>query len=305
MANNNFKAFAAGNGANVTNQADWEALSALMLGFQSGKASSAQVNKALRQGTTMAQVLAQFIVDSSGKDALDNGDTATLLANLKLGLQNTAPGRLINTQVFTSNGNMNKTTGAKRWRIRMVGGGGGSSATSATSSGQTSVSSGGGAGAYAEGIYDVTSLSTLAVVVGQGGRGGNQSTQYGADGGTSSVGTIISAPGGKAGLPAGPAVPPYQPVTNNNSDSPSGWNIYGYSGSGAEVAVAVSTAFSIGSRGANSAFGSGGSIPAINNAANQGGGYGAGASGCAIGQSQSSVNGAAGSQGIVIIEEYA
>ena len=49
MATNNFKPFATAVGANITSEADYELLSALASGFQSGKASSAQINKALRQ----------------------------------------------------------------------------------------------------------------------------------------------------------------------------------------------------------------------------------------------------------------
>lgn len=87
MAQNNFKPFAIGNNANVTAQADYEALAALTTGFQSGKASSAQINKALRQSTTIASVIAQYIANTSGADVLDNGDTAGMLANLLLAIQ--------------------------------------------------------------------------------------------------------------------------------------------------------------------------------------------------------------------------
>ncbi len=87
MAQNNFKPFAIGNNANVTAQADYEALAALATGFQSGKASSSQINKALRQSTTIASVLAQYISNLSGADVLDNGDTAGMLANLLLAIQ--------------------------------------------------------------------------------------------------------------------------------------------------------------------------------------------------------------------------
>lgn len=80
MATNNFKSFATGAGANVTSQADYEALSALANGFQAGKASSAQINKALRQSSSMTTMLGQFI-NSAGMDALDNGNITTLLNN--------------------------------------------------------------------------------------------------------------------------------------------------------------------------------------------------------------------------------
>jgi hypothetical protein len=51
MAKNDFKPFATGASANVITQADYEALTALLTGFQAGKASSAQINKAIRQAT--------------------------------------------------------------------------------------------------------------------------------------------------------------------------------------------------------------------------------------------------------------
>lgn len=78
MATNNFKSFSAASGANVTSQVDWEALPALLTGFTAGKAASAQVNKALRQSTTIAALVGQFIANS-GTDALDNGDVAGLV----------------------------------------------------------------------------------------------------------------------------------------------------------------------------------------------------------------------------------
>ena len=92
MATNNFKAFALDPNANVMSQADWEALPALLSGFTAGKASSAQVNKAIRQATTIAALVGQFIANS-GADALDNADvsglvtkfTNALTTNLRLG----------------------------------------------------------------------------------------------------------------------------------------------------------------------------------------------------------------------------
>ncbi|HCT4450431.1 hypothetical protein [Klebsiella michiganensis] len=301
MPTNDFKAFATGNSANVISQADYLALAALVSGFSSGKASSAQVNKALRQATVMANVLAQFIADSANVDVLDNGNTAAILSNLK----NSMPGRLLGVQVVTSSALITKSAGTKKWRIRALGAGAGSSAAPATAAGQVSISNGGGAGAYAEGIYDVSALSSATVTIGSGGVGGTTISPNGGDGGTTSVGTLISVPGGKAGLSAGPANPPFQPVANTNSNSPTGWNIIGTSGSGSEAAVAVSTSYAAGSRGANSQLGVGGSVPAINTPANTGGGYGSGASGCSNGASQPVNPGSSGRDGVVIIEEYA
>lgn len=82
MATNNFKAFALDPNANVTSQADWEALPALLSGFTSGKASSAQVNKAIRQASFIAAALAQYTANKSGQDVLDNGDLNGFIAKM-------------------------------------------------------------------------------------------------------------------------------------------------------------------------------------------------------------------------------
>ncbi|SRY47551.1 gp53-like domain-containing protein [Escherichia coli] len=74
MAKNDFKAFATGKNANVMSQAEWEALPALLSGFTAGKASSAQVNKVIRQASFIAAALAQFVSDKTQRDVLDNGD---------------------------------------------------------------------------------------------------------------------------------------------------------------------------------------------------------------------------------------
>lgn len=74
MATNNFKPFATAANANVTAQADWESLPALLSGFTAGKASSAQVNKAIRQASFIAAALAQYTANKSGLDVLDDGD---------------------------------------------------------------------------------------------------------------------------------------------------------------------------------------------------------------------------------------
>jgi Flp pilus assembly pilin Flp len=84
MPVNNFKAFAGDPAANVTTQAAYEALPVLIAkGFAAGTAQSNQLNKVWRQSSIMAAVLAQFIVDETGLDALDDGTTATLLTQLK------------------------------------------------------------------------------------------------------------------------------------------------------------------------------------------------------------------------------
>ncbi|MCE9898074.1 tail fiber protein [Raoultella terrigena] len=82
MPVNNFKPFAIASGSNVTSQTEWEGLIALSTGFTAGLARAAQINKALRQGTVMASVLAQFIAETTEEDVLDDGDTTKLVSLL-------------------------------------------------------------------------------------------------------------------------------------------------------------------------------------------------------------------------------
>lgn len=90
MANNEIKPFATGANANVTPQGEWENLPALLTGFSSGKASSAQVNKAIRQASFVAATLAQFIADRSGEDVLDDGDQDGLLVKMLSAINKTS-----------------------------------------------------------------------------------------------------------------------------------------------------------------------------------------------------------------------
>lgn len=84
MPTNDFLAFAVGVGANVDTQAAYAARTSIIsLGQQSGVVPSVLLNKINRQGSVIANVVAQYICDQSGLDALDNGAPSTLLANLK------------------------------------------------------------------------------------------------------------------------------------------------------------------------------------------------------------------------------
>ncbi|WP_236577882.1 glycine-rich domain-containing protein [Burkholderia glumae] len=79
---NDFLPFAVGPGANVLSQSSYEVLAALASGFMTGTAQSAACNKVWRQSTVMAAVMAAFIVERTGQPVVDDGTTATILANL-------------------------------------------------------------------------------------------------------------------------------------------------------------------------------------------------------------------------------
>ena len=95
MATNDFKPFATGSGANVLSGLIMKRYLHWHQGFFPAKPRQHKVNKALRQSSTIAAVLAQFMADSTGSDVTDNGNIATLLNILKSALNNQAEGRLL------------------------------------------------------------------------------------------------------------------------------------------------------------------------------------------------------------------
>lgn len=314
MAKNNFKPFATGAGANVTSQADWEALTALLTGFQSGKAASAQVNKALRQGTVMASVIGQFIADSTGQDVLDNGNTSAILTNFLNALKANTNGRLLNVRTFTASGTYIPTAGTKKVRVRLVGGGGGGGGAAAnTTSGTFSFGYGGSSGCYGDsGMIDASSITTVAVTVGSAGTGG-VGAGNGTSGGNSSFGSFITAQGGPGGnggasTTAGTAVYISNPA---NTGSCTGTNIMlsiPGGGFGGLVLLGSITYTQIrGGEGGSSMMGFGGNGGNASVPARSGTGYGAGGAGASalFAQSTAANNGGNGSAGVVVIEEYA
>ncbi|OCA55985.1 hypothetical protein [Photorhabdus namnaonensis] len=75
---NDFKAFSISNDANVVSQERYEEEQSLKTGFPPNDVTTHVLNKALRQSSTIASVVANFMSTQCGKDVLDNGDLATL-----------------------------------------------------------------------------------------------------------------------------------------------------------------------------------------------------------------------------------
>lgn len=110
------------------------------------------------------------------------------------------------TQVLTTGGAFFSTPGSEFWavpagvtrlRARVWGGGGGGGGTG----GAGASGAGGNGGGYAEGSYSVIPAQVLTVTVGGGGIAGttNPGNENGGAGGTSSLGSLISATGGGGG----------------------------------------------------------------------------------------------------------
>lgn len=297
MATNDFVPVAPGPGANVLSQSTYLTRSAVTTGYASGVAESAAVNKSLRQGTVMAAVLAQFIVDTTGQDALDDGTTATLLTNLKTALK----GRLINIQKFSSSGIYTPTPGTRNIIIRAVGGGGGGGGSSLTSSTQVSVAGGGASGAYAECF--IANPGTQVVTIGNpgtpGATGGNGGT-----GGTTSFGSILILPGGPGGSFGTPGTPPLMTPSASATTGgtfPAG-TLVAISGVSGGPGIGISLTTVNGGGGGSNPFATGQQRTIGPGSAGQA--NGAGGTGAALGPSAAAAVGGSGAGGFMLIEEY-
>lgn len=325
MAKNDFKAFATDRNANVMSQEEWEALPALLSGFTAGKASSAQVNKVIRQASFIAAALAQFVSDKTQRDVLDNGDlpgfvellgsgfaveylsrknpfgdiksdgtVQTALENLGL-VNNGAVGRLIGMQIIKTSGTYTKTPGAMFADVIAIGGGGGGGWATSTGN-YNAAGGGGGGGGMARGLFNLSAISTVLVTIGAGGNGGIASTMTnGTQGGTTTFGSYLSASGGQPG----------NGCTASGSSASCGMGgqggtstvgailCNGYAGLPGVMATPTAVGGTVGSGLGGGSFISG---P---------GGYGAGGNGAATISGNQNVNGGNGSAGVIIILEYA
>ncbi|HAW0526609.1 TPA: hypothetical protein JLJ42_002996 [Escherichia coli] len=325
MAKNDFKAFATDRSANVISQEEWEALPALLSGFTAGKASSAQVNKVIRQASFIAAALAQFVSDKTQRDVLDNGDlpgfvellgsgfaveylsrknpfgdiksdgtVQTALENLGL-VNNGAVGRLIGMQIIKTSGTYTKTPGAMFADVIAIGGGGGGGWATSTAN-YNAAGGGGGGGGMARGLFNLSAISTVLVTIGAGGNGGIASTiTNGTQGGTTTFGSYLSAGGGQPG----------NGCTASGSSASCGMGgqggtstvgallCNGYAGLPGVMATPTAVGGTVGSGLGGGSFISG---P---------GGYGAGGNGAATSGGTQNVNGNPGNAGVIIILEYA
>jgi hypothetical protein len=91
--------FATGTGANVEAAAAWANETVRQLGFQSGIASSQQINTAIRQASVVATAVAQFIADFGTSNVNDDGNVANLeqqfITALSLLVSSTLPTEII------------------------------------------------------------------------------------------------------------------------------------------------------------------------------------------------------------------
>lgn len=213
-------------------------------------------------------------------------------------------GQLINTQVFTASGTYTPTIGMSYVIIEVQGGGGGGGGAAIPSVGNMSLGAPGGGGAYGKGSFTAATIgASRPVTVGAAGVGA--SSTAGTNGGTSSVGPLISAPGGVGGSLLNNQVPPQYNGNGVPTAQPSGANIVGFAGTTSGLSYAQSASFGWGGFGGDSNYGGGGTISPVNSAGATSVNWGAGGGGVAAGSGSAALAGGNGKGGIVIIWEYA
>ena len=343
MAKNDFKAFATDRNANVISQEEWEALPALLSGFTAGKASSAQVNKVIRQASFIAAALAQFVSDKTQRDVLDNGDlpgfvellgsgfaveylsrknpfgdiksdgtVKTALENLGLG-EARFSGRLLNTNIFKSSGKYIPTPGTKKIRVIASGGGGGGGGVPETTANQQATAGAGLSGAFIEAFFEVDNDFEVNVIIGAAGKGGGAGRNSGSEGGTTYFGSLITAPGGTGGGAGGASANTsyIQGISWGASPTSSGTVLRAFRCSAKTPgAMVISVKAVAGGTGGDTPLGSGGIGGASSSSfSGRGGGkaegFGAGGGGACAPAGSEAQSGGDGAPGIIIVEEYA
>lgn len=239
------------------------------------------------------------VVETSGQ-TLSAADRTQLLK----GIRGVTPGRLLNIQVFKVNGTYTytPTAGTKAAYAEVQGAGASGGGTPATGASQCAVGGGGSSGSFGTGWFPTGIASGTTITVGKGGvavANGN------AAGGSSSVGALISAPGGNGGSIAGPTTPPWVAGGGSSGASASGANLIAARGQSGEATVALNAGSAgFGGAGGPAPYGGGGAQSAVGQNGNSGVSPGSGGSGACAGASTASLKGGDGADGFVLIFEY-
>lgn len=248
------------------------------------------------KGAVLAKVANNGLWMSTVDNNTSNPDTGGA------GWVDTLTGRLLNTQIFATSGTYTPTAGTTKCRVTCIGGGGSGGGAAATGASQGSVGGGGGAGNYQQATFAVAAVTGQTVTVGAGGA---TSSAAGNPGGTSSIGSAITATGGGGGGVGLAVALPVCAAGGSGATSGTGGQIGGAGGSGG-LGVLLAAGNGQGGTGGSSALSGGGPGPTSSGNGNQGAAAGAGGSGAMNSlPSLGAKSSGSGAAGIVIIEEFA
>lgn len=222
-----------------------------------------------------------------------------------------ATGRLLNVQTFTASGTYTPIAGTNSIIVEGVGASAGSGGVPATTSAQSSTSGSGGSGTYAKARWTSGFSGGLTVTIGAGGAAGTTAPSGGGAGGNTSLGSLLILPGapssGAGGLTTGPAISSGGAGAAAATITGAAETFVSIAGQGGNPGVVLSISPSVffGGNGGNNPLGFGGVGIVSGGGARAQTGYGAGAPGSGIGPSGAAQAGFVGTQGILIISEYA
>lgn len=255
------------------------------------------------------------VVETAGL-TLNGADQTQLLKGIKLvatgrRLRTTRYTRVAGVQNISVDGGTNTTSGAGTFTrhadtkfaiFKVQGGGSGGNGSNAPAGGLVSLGSPGCSGSYAESIFDAATIgaSPITITVGLGSAGSTATV-----GGTSTVGVLMSAPGGTAAGSLASQTPPTSTGNGVPAGSPTGANLVSIVGMSPQLALALSTSVAIGGAGGASQFGAGGNSPPINTNGTSAINPGSGGSGTVVNSGGGTATGGNGAAGIIIVEEYA
>lgn len=240
---------------------------------------------------------------AAGDNDFTIANTAFVTAAIKA-----ATGRLLNRVYITANQNYTPNLSVVSFiKVIAQAAGGAGGGTTATASNQIASGFGGNGGTYGETyLIPASSVGTVACVIGKGGVA--QSGGSGLSGGATSFGSFIQCPGGQGGSVGAAGSPGSVGSDNAITGYATGNNIAisipGRPGTGPFNISLQSNGIKSG-RGGDSVLGGGGGSINGTTSPRPGYGFGGGGSGNAAGPGAPNIAGANGSDGIIIIEEYA
>lgn len=224
--------------------------------------------------------------------------------------------RVAGVQMVSVNGGTPTATGAGTYTpspdlfladVQAVGGGGAGGGTVNPSAGNVALGAPGSSGSYGRSLLTLAQLGpSQLITVGLGGVG--VSAAAGGSGGATSIGSILTCPGGGGGAstPAPGALPP-QVLGSTSGTSPStGANLVSSIGApgGPSIAIAANAVSSFGGQGGGNLLGAATQFAGANTAGVAGTGFGSGGSGLAIMPGVGPANGTPGGAGVMMIWEW-
>jgi hypothetical protein len=184
-----------------------------------------------------------------------------------------------------------------------AGGAGGGAFGTGASAGNVSMGAPGASGSYGKSLFLAATLGTSqAITVGAKGAGVAGGT--GLSGGASSVGSLLTAPGGIGGTQFANQVPPSYNGNGAVVSAPTGANLVSVQGLSPFASIGLAAANGISGAGGSSQFGQGAPGPAFNTVGSNAVNPGSGGSGTVLNNAGGSATGGAGGDGLVIISEY-